>query len=81
MSPSALPASFKSLYRLHLRTVSAAVLHHKHATRNLRRLWRPNFDSAAQVSLQLADPAKPIKKEERQRLENWLAEWNKRSKL
>ena len=38
---------FTSVYRLFLRTVSAAVLHHPQATRNLRRLWRPIFESGA----------------------------------
>ncbi len=82
-----LPAAFKSLYRLHLRTVSAAVMHHKGATRNLRRLWRPTFDDGARVTQELLlvqggrknseSPPGPENAGTAQ-LENWLNEWNNR---
>jgi len=51
-----LPPSFTSLYRLFLRTSSAAVLHHEAATRYVRTLWKPTFREAALVVHKLQSP-------------------------
>ncbi|KAM6494008.1 hypothetical protein JOM56_010369 [Amanita muscaria] len=59
-----LVSEFTSLYRLFLRTVSASVLHHPQATRNLRRLWRPVFEAGARVQQSPCD--------------SWLKLWNSR---
>lgn len=69
-----LPPEFKSLYRLFLRTVSAAVLHHPQATRNLRRLWRPVFNAGAYVTKQLKQSKVP----QRPLLGKWLKQWEQR---
>ena len=74
-----LPPEFKSLYRLFLRTVSATVLHHSQATRNLRLLWRPSFDAAAHVTNQHNDPCTDAA--QRTLRKKWLKEWEQRSKL
>ncbi|KAJ7579008.1 hypothetical protein C8J56DRAFT_796553 [Mycena floridula] len=69
---SSLPPTFTSLYRLLLRTASASVLHHQAAKINLRRLYRPTFEDAAQVVRRLEQkPGDPV-------LENWLKLWNER---
>ncbi|KAL0580101.1 hypothetical protein V5O48_001877 [Marasmius crinis-equi] len=70
-----LPSTFTSLYRLFLRTVSTSVLHHRLATHNLRQLWRPVFNDAAQVIRELEEVENV---EERQELANWLQSWEKR---
>ena len=69
-----LPPTFTSLYRLFLRTTSAAVLHHPNSKRNLRRLWRPIFNTAASVIDQIQQDSP-----ERQKLEHWFRIWNTRS--
>lgn len=74
-----LPPEFKSLYRLFLRTVSATVLHHPQATRNLRLLWRPAFDAAARVTNQYNDPH--TDEAQRTLQGEWLKEWEQRSKF
>jgi len=48
-----LPSSFTSLYRLFLRASSAAVLHNNAARKQLRSLFRPVFDAAAQAVREL----------------------------
>lgn len=77
-----LPREFKSLYRLFLRTVSAAVLHHPQATRNLRRLWRPIFDAGAYVTKKYE---KPVGKRsivpQHPFLGQWLKQWEQRGQL
>lgn len=74
-----LPPEFKSLYRLFLRTVSAAVLHHPQATRNLRRLWRPIFEVGAYVTKQHKKPvAKQSIVPQRPFLGKWLKQWEQR---
>ncbi|KIJ66064.1 hypothetical protein HYDPIDRAFT_87182 [Hydnomerulius pinastri MD-312] len=54
-----LPSSFKSLYRLVLRTTSASVLHHTTPRRSIRKLWRPVFDGAVQAIRNLQDHQLP----------------------
>ncbi|KAF8661484.1 hypothetical protein AX16_001321 [Volvariella volvacea WC 439] len=85
-----LPQSFRSLYRLHLRTISAAVLHHRSARNNLRTLWRGKFDEAAGVYSRLValsgsenqnegpSTTRVEREREREKCEKWLTEWNKR---
>ncbi|KAH9976098.1 hypothetical protein BGW80DRAFT_1436146 [Lactifluus volemus] len=59
-----LPPSFTSLYRLFLRASSAAVLHHRAATRYIRPLWKPTF------------PQNPsLASSEKAQLEKWLCLW------
>ncbi|KAF8634668.1 hypothetical protein AX15_000769 [Amanita polypyramis BW_CC] len=69
------PPEFTSLYRLFLRTVSAAVLHHPQARRNLRRLWRPVFEAGARVTKQYHDTHKA---EKRTVQLDWLKQWHQR---
>jgi len=73
---SRLPATFTSLYRLFLRTCSASVLQFRPATRNLRQLWRPTFDTAAKVTreLQAGSPDANTRKLK----EDWLTVWEQR---
>jgi len=68
-----LPPSFTSLYRLFLRASSAAVLHHRAATRNIRTLWRPTFREAAVVIRRLQSPSLGASK--REHLEGWRCQW------
>ncbi|KAF8058747.1 hypothetical protein FPV67DRAFT_516028 [Lyophyllum atratum] len=76
MSTSRLPQSFTSLYRLCLRASSASVLHHRVASANLRRLLRPAFDAAADVTKRLQDaPQNPVEQAE---LKAWLNTWERR---
>lgn len=74
MERGPLPPTFTSVYRLFLRASSAAVLHHKVATRHLRLLWRPTFREAARVIRTLQDPA--LGADERAHRERWLARWD-----
>ncbi|RDB24877.1 hypothetical protein Hypma_007432 [Hypsizygus marmoreus] len=76
MATKRLPASFTGLYRLFLRTCSASVLHHRVGTRNLRRLWRPTFDVAANVTRQLENNSQ--NNLEQAQLEEWLHKWEQR---
>ena len=76
-----LPKTFKSLYRLTLRTASAAVLHHPHATRYLRQLYRPAFDDAVAAVTRLQNASSGSdKKEDIARLRGWYLEWGQRGK-
>ncbi|KAH9175046.1 hypothetical protein EDB89DRAFT_434570 [Lactarius sanguifluus] len=68
-----LPPSCTSLYRLLLRTSSAAVLHHKAASRNVRTLWKPTFYEAGTVILRLQVPT--LVTAEKAQLERWLRLW------
>ncbi|KAJ8503352.1 hypothetical protein ONZ45_g10935 [Pleurotus djamor] len=68
------PSSFKSAYRLLLRACSASVLHHRGATRNLRKLYRPTFDEAVEVIKEIQTNPPPHRQ---QKLEEWLNHWNK----
>ncbi|KDR75513.1 hypothetical protein GALMADRAFT_68608 [Galerina marginata CBS 339.88] len=71
-----LPATFRSLYRLFLRTSSAAVLHQRQARKNLRERWRPIFDVGAKVTQELQHkPADATHSWIRGR-EEWLRTWN-----
>lgn len=72
-----LPPSFTSLYRLLLRTTSAAVLHHKAANRYVRILWKPSFREAATVIHKLQSPT--LSTAERAPLERWLSLWESNS--
>ncbi|KAK2464947.1 hypothetical protein APHAL10511_003023 [Amanita phalloides] len=71
-----LAPELKSLYRLFLRTVSAAVLHHPQARRNLRRLWRPVFEAGAHVTNQYNDSR--TNASQRILQGEWLKQWEKR---
>ncbi|KAI9465198.1 hypothetical protein BJY52DRAFT_1114044 [Lactarius psammicola] len=71
--PRRLPPSFTSVYRLLLRTSSAAVLHHKSATRYVRTLWKPTFREAATIILRLQNPT--LRTTEKAKLERWLCLW------
>ena len=73
-----LPASFTSLYRLFLRTASAAVLHHRPARVNLISRWRPIFDAAAKVTKELEHSPQGNSSTWRQERIDWLAQWNER---
>src|SRR6266404_4743162 len=75
--PHRLPPSFTSLYRLFLRTSSAAVLHHKAATRYIRSLWIPTFRDTATIILRLQNPTLAIA--EKTKLERWLWLWESSS--
>jgi len=68
-----LPPSFTSLYRLFLRTSSAAVLHHRAATRHVRTLWKPTFREAALVVHKLQSPT--LGTSEKEQLEKWHSRW------
>jgi len=72
---SRLPANFRSLYRLFLRTTSAAVLHHPGATKNLRLRWRPLFTETAKVTKEVEEGASP---ELRDAQITWLKECHTR---
>jgi len=72
-----LPASFTSLYRLFLRTASAAVLHHRSARINLITRWRPIFDAAARVTKELEYSPQSSSVWRQARID-WLAVWNER---
>ena len=73
-----LPASFTSLYRLFLRTASAAVLHHRSARLNLITRWRPTFDAAAKVTKELEYSPQSNLPSWRQERIDWLTTWNER---
>jgi len=76
-SASVLPGTLRSVYRLFLRASSASVLHHRVACANLRRLLRPTFDAAADVSRQIqVTPPQNVKHEAE--LRAWLDCWEKR---
>ena len=73
----ALPPSFSSLYRVLLRTSSAAVLHHESATRYVRALWKPPFREAATIVHRLQNPT--LGTAEKAQLERWLFLWESSS--
>ncbi|KAF9558146.1 hypothetical protein CPC08DRAFT_24466 [Agrocybe pediades] len=73
-----LPASFRSLYRLYLRTSSASVLHQRQAKKNLAQRWRPIFDAGANVVRELQNKPKDASPAWVQSREEWLKVWNKR---
>ncbi|KAF8262196.1 hypothetical protein EI94DRAFT_1603330 [Lactarius quietus] len=73
LPPHKLPPSFTSLYRLFLRTSSAAVLHHKAATRYVRTLWKPPFREASMIIHRLQNPT--LDTAEKAQLEKWLCLW------
>ena len=74
-SPIRLSSQLKSTYRLFFRATSAAVLHHPTATRNIRKLYRPTFNEAAKVEMQVqtSQDAQTSKM-----LTQWLVKWNER---
>jgi hypothetical protein len=72
-----LPPSFTSLYRVLLRTTSAAVLNHKAATRYVRTLWKPPFREAAAIVHRLQNPT--LGTAEKAQLERWLFLWESSS--
>jgi hypothetical protein len=75
-----LPPSFTSLYRLFLRTSSAAVLHHPAAKIALRKSWRPIFEGAVLVIRKLQN-APTLNTSEQEAMEGWLIKWEGRSML
>jgi hypothetical protein len=68
-----------SVYRLLLRTCSAAVLHHRRSCLNLRKRWRPTFDAAARVTKALQQAPSDATDTWRAEREKWLRTWNARS--
>ena len=74
-----LPPSFTSLYRLFLRTSSAAVLHQRRAQINLRKRWRPVFDAGAKVTKELQNCNTDASDASVQEKIEWLRVWNDRS--
>lgn len=76
-STTRLPADFTSLYRLFLRATGASVLNKAYPTQRLRRLWRPSFDSAAQVTHRLQGES--LEEGERTCLQRWYSVWETRS--
>ena len=77
-STTRLPADFTSLYRLFLRATGASVLNKGYPTQRLRRLWRPSFESAAQVVHRLQGAL--LQESERASLQRWYRMWEIRSK-
>ncbi|KZO94464.1 hypothetical protein CALVIDRAFT_538920 [Calocera viscosa TUFC12733] len=69
-----LPARFTSLYRITLRATTASVRHNVAATRNIRALYKPEFEEAAKVVKELESQAGPDEAKEK-----WYAEWEERS--
>ncbi|KAL1659244.1 hypothetical protein GGF50DRAFT_131169 [Schizophyllum commune] len=62
-----------------LATASAAVLHHPHATRYLRQLYRPAFDDAVSAVTRLQNASSGSdKKEDIAHLRRWYLEWGQR---
>ncbi|KAH7883320.1 hypothetical protein F5I97DRAFT_1815822 [Phlebopus sp. FC_14] len=76
MTADRLPASFRSLYRLILRTSSAAVLHRSVAQKHIRGLWRPMFDAAAETIHEIEDNKLP--QTDLHKREQLLSLWEKR---
>ncbi|KAH9833530.1 uncharacterized protein C8Q71DRAFT_773888 [Rhodofomes roseus] len=77
MTPTTrLPAEFTSLYRLVLRATAASVLNNGSATQQLRVLWRPGFDRAAEVLHRLQST--PLAESERTTLQRWYGAWEAR---
>ena len=72
-----LPTSFTSLYRLFLRASSASVLHQNASRKQLRQLFRPVFDAAAQVVGDLQN--NQLSPSERMRREHFLNTFQQRS--
>jgi len=64
-----------SLYRLFLRGTSVAVLNSNSAKKDIRILYRPIFEEAAQTEVRLSQESNP---RARLHLEKWLRAWNKR---
>ncbi|CAA7260445.1 unnamed protein product [Cyclocybe aegerita] len=56
---------------------STAVLHHRGASKNLRRRWRPVFTAAAKVIRELQESPNAADAWRRERLD-WLKVWNER---
>ncbi|PPQ63746.1 hypothetical protein CVT24_004255 [Panaeolus cyanescens] len=78
VSEQRLPATFRSLYRLFLRTSSASVLHHPVARVNLRQRWRPIFEQGARMTREVnQQPNTESADWLRSRLAS-LQEWNDR---
>ncbi|KAF7294007.1 hypothetical protein MKEN_01446800 [Mycena kentingensis (nom. inval.)] len=65
-----------SLYRLFLRTSSAAIMHKTSATFALRKAWRSSFAHALRAAKELQNDA--LSPPERAELKTWLREWNTR---
>lgn len=77
---SPFPPTFYSLYRLLLRSTSASVLSQPHATSTLRSLWRPVFVQAASIMARYMDTRLRPSRIRRNALNEWLREWDRRSK-
>ncbi|KAI0785844.1 hypothetical protein C8Q75DRAFT_312049 [Abortiporus biennis] len=71
-----LPPAFTSLYRIFLRSISAAVLHTPRATRSIRQLYRQSFAEAASVIRRLQSCPES---QEATQLEQWLTVWQQRA--
>ncbi|KAI0827682.1 hypothetical protein BC628DRAFT_149043 [Trametes gibbosa] len=75
-SPSPLPPTFRSFYRLFLRATSASVLAHPQATSRLRHLWRPIFDDAARAVRQVESDS--LSTDQRAAVMRWYTQWEDR---
>jgi len=75
-----LPRTVTSVYRLFLRTSSAAVLHNVRACTNLRKRWRPSFDGVAKIVKELQQPPSDAPDNWKAEKIEWLKVWNERSK-
>ncbi|KAI0821179.1 hypothetical protein BC629DRAFT_1587483 [Irpex lacteus] len=75
LSRPALPADFKSVYRLFLRASASATLHSGRGTRTLRQHWRPVFEEAAIKLCKLYDPSC---QEEHPQLRGWMHDWDRK---
>lgn len=78
LSRPALPADFKSVYRLFLRASASATLHSGRGTRTLRQHWRPVFEEAAIKLCRLYDPSC---QEEHPQLRGWMNDWDRKSEF
>ena len=74
-----LTSEFTSTYRLFLRACSASVLHKGPSKLSLIRLYRPSFDAAAGVVLQLQRLSSSSP--EATRLQAWLADFDIRGEF
>lgn len=76
LPPQRLPESFRSLYRLLLRTTSASVLHRNSAVAGLRKIYRPDFEEAAVTINRLHSSNTRLTDLEKSRMIKWIEQWN-----
>lgn len=71
------PAEFKSVYRLFLRSICRSAAGDRRAFWSLRRLWRPVFRAAARNIVKLDDARRQA---EHENLRLWIETWDQRGK-